>query len=190
MQIKGVFRRMTGLLVIAIQLGTGVDAGVQELYQLKFGGKSSSVNSSGDEKTTSISDRTLVRDWSQRAGIPYNKNLVLAFHRNVDSRGDAIEVVDKKTGETVTTVAPLFFPETAASTTSRGVAERHFAYVYNLYQSDYSRGTAVMNENTSVKNGVTNRFVMTGEMQWYVLPEGTNGLRINWGSLKVGKKLK
>lgn len=177
-----------GLLLTACAVALG--AGAQDKYQLRFNGRSSSVNSSGVESTKVITEKTLVRDWSRRAGVTNSNNLVLALHRNVDSRGDAIEVVDRKTGDTITTVAPLFFTESAVSSSGKGTVEKRFAYVYNLYHAEFSRGTAILNENTSIKNGKTNRFLVSADMQWYEVPEGTNGLRIDSGTFKTLKKLK
>ncbi len=178
----------TSLLLAAISLA--VSAGAQDLYQLKFSGRSSSVNSSGTEVTKVVTDKTLVQEWARRAGISNFNNLVLAFHRNVDSRGDAIEVVDRKTGQSVTTVAPLFFPESATATGPRGNTEKRFAYVYNLNHAEFSRGTAILDETTSIKKGRANKFLVRAEMQWYEVPEGTNALRINSGTFKTSKKLK
>ncbi len=181
-------RRLAGL---CLALSLGFSAAAQERYQLSFHGIERSVNANGNETRRAITTRTLIRDWSNRAGVSNYHNLVLAFHRNVDSRGDAIEVVNRKTGEMVTTVFPLFFPESATSSTARTVKQKRFAYVYNLYHSEFSRGTAILNERLSInRQGVTNRFIVSGEMLWYEIPEGAKPLRIDTGTFKIGRKLK
>jgi hypothetical protein len=188
-QIQNLSTRRLACLCLALSLG--FSAAAQERYQLSFHGLERSVNASGNETRRSITTRSLIRDWSNRAGVSNYHNLVLAFHRNVDSRGDAIEVVNRKTGEMVTTVFPLFFPESATSGTARTVSQKRFAYVYNLYHSEFSRGTAILNERTSInRQGVTNRFIVSGEMLWYEIPEGAQPLRIDTGTFKIGRKLK
>lgn len=176
---------------VCLAISLGFSASAQERYQLSFRGVERSVNADGKETRRTINTRTLIRDWSSRAGVSNYNNLILAFHRQVDSRGDAIEVVNRKTGETVTTVFPLFFHESATSSTARTATEKRFAYVYNLYHSEFSRGTAILNERSSInRRGVTNRFIVSAEMLWYEIPEGTKGLRIDRGTFKTGKKLK
>lgn len=163
----------------------------QNLHRLTFKGTLSTLDADGNEVTRPITDKTLIQEWAGRAGVSDLSNLTLAFHRNVDSRGDAIEIVDRKTGAHVTTVFPLFFPESASAQSSKGIVEKRFAYVYNLYQAEYSRGTALLNQQILInRKGQTNRFVSSGEMQWYQLPEGTNRLRICKGTFKVTKPIK
>lgn len=178
-----------GVLLTTLALGLGAQA--QNLYQLHFKGTSSTLDSSGKEVVTRITDKTLIHDWAAKVGASDFRNLILVLHRDVDSRGDTIEVVNKKTKEWVTTAFPLFFPESTSITTPKGTIEKRFAYVYNLNHSEFSRGTAIMDQQTVVnKKGQTNRFVVKAEMQWYEVPEGTNGFRINSGTFKAGKQLK
>jgi hypothetical protein len=61
--------------------------------------------------------------------------------------------------------------------------------VYDIYHSEFSRGTAVMREQTFVgQTGRTNRLVLDGIMQWYWLPSLTNGFRICRASIHVDGK--
>jgi hypothetical protein len=177
-------------LLAAVAIGVN-PAQAQDRYRLTFKGTASSVDASGNENVRSITDKALIQEWAGRAGTTDFKNLALAFHRDVDGRGDAIEIVNRKDGSFVTTVFPLYFPQSASVTTPKGTTQKRFAYVFNLHQAEFSRGTAVLNQQTIVnKKGQTNRFVTTGEMQWYQLPEGTNGLRICSGTFKVSKPIK
>jgi hypothetical protein len=176
------------LLLLTLLL-LGFDCGAQELYRLTFKGVSSSLDASGNSVDQKITDKTLIQQWASKAGVTNFQDLILAFHHNVDSRGDTIEVINKKDGTFIITVFPLFFPESATATTSKGTVERRFAYVYNLSQAEVSRGSVIMNEQTVIKNGQTNRFVVDGEMQWHQLPEGTNRFQINSGKFKASKRL-
>ncbi|HYG23110.1 MAG TPA: hypothetical protein VEH04_10030 [Verrucomicrobiae bacterium] len=180
------------LLGAMLALGPACFPGhAQTLHRLTFKGVCDTVDSSGKAVRRAINDRTLILEWAGRAGVTNYRNLVLAFHPNVDARGDSIEIVNARTGAHVTTVFPLFFPETAAVTTRNGTVERRFAYVYNLYQAEFSRGTAILTEQALVnKQGRTNRFIVSGQMQWYQLPEGSNNLRFCSGTFKVNKPIK
>jgi hypothetical protein len=163
----------------------------QSVYQLTFKGTTSMLDSSGEEKVTPLTDKMLVAEWAGKAGVSNLSNLVLAFHRNADSLGDAIEVVNRKTGDRVTTVFPLAFPETASASSPKGSTERRFAYMFNLYQSELTRGSAIYNQQMVVnKKGQTNRFVVSGEMQWHQLPEGPDGLKIRRGTFKASKRIR
>jgi len=163
----------------------------QSYYRLTFKGTISTVDSSGNEVVRKITDKNLIQEWAGRAGVTNFKNLTLALHRNVDSRGDAIEILNRKDGSHVATVFPLFFPESATAVSSKGVTEKRFAYLYNLHQSEFSRGTAILNQQLMInKKGQTNRFVSSGELQWYQLPEGAHSLRIGSGTFKVSKAIK
>ena len=178
-------------MCMLLALGFSFAALAQSHYRLTFKGTCSTMDSSGQSVSKSITDKSLVREWAGYVGVTNTKNLVLAFHPNVDWRGDAIEVVDARTGAHVNTVFPLFFPETATSVRPRLISEKRFAYVYNLRQSEFSRGTAVLSEQIMIdQRGRTNRFVASGQLQWYQLPEGTNALRFFSGTFTVGKKLK
>lgn len=185
------FRSQPLRLVLLLALSGWCTAEAQSLHRLTFKGTSRTVDSTGASITRRITDASLVREWAGRAGVTNFKHLVLAFQPDVDSRGDSIQVVNAKTGQFVTTAFPLFFPETAAAATPRQRKEKRFAYVFNLYQAEVSRGTAILTEQAFInKQGRTNRFVVSGEMQWYQLPEGTNALRFCSGTFKVNKPIK
>jgi hypothetical protein len=183
-------RRLTraGLLMLSLVSFCSSASG-QELYKVTFKGTTSSIDSTGNEFQKQITTKSLIQEWASKVGVSNYNDLELAFHRNVDSRGDAIEVVNKHDGSLVVAVFPLFFPESATASTPKSAAEKRFAYVYNLFQSEVSRGSAIMNERMTIKNGQTNHFIVDAAMQWYQLPEGTNRLRISTAKFKAGKKL-
>ena len=180
-----------GRAILLLLLTIGAAANGQTLYKLTFKGTSSTLDASGNAVDQRLDNKALIRQWAGHVGVSNFTGLQLVFHRHADSNdGDAIEVV-RKDGSLVVTAFPMTFPEPAVETSTKGSLERRFAYVYNLNHSEFSRGTVIMNEVTSInKQGKTNRFAVTGEMQWYEVPEGTNGLRICSGTFKAGKALK
>jgi hypothetical protein len=117
--------------------------------------------------------------------------LVLAYRLNADNAGgDTIDVIDKKDGTTVVTIFLMASPEAASTATAKGMTQKRFMYVYDIYQPGFSMGTAILNERTTLnKNGGTNRIVLDGETQWYWIPDNTtNALRIGTGKFNVSGK--
>lgn len=181
------FHSLSTVLAAALLAG-GFSAAGQDLYKLKFKGTRGSLDGAGNAQEERLDNKTLIREWAARAGVTDVSGLQLVFHRNADANGgDAIEVVDRD-GSVVVTAFPMTFPEPAKASAKKGIIESRFAYVYNLYHSEFSRGTVIMNRVTTLdKQGGLKRFAVKGEMQWYEVPEGTNGLRICAGTFKAGK---
>jgi hypothetical protein len=185
--------RINNLLGLTAALALSVSAGAETLYQIKFSGTANTTDASGNETQSSIDNKTLISDWATLAGVTNNeKGMILVFSHATDANGDSIQVRDKKSGDFLFTVFPLAFQESAIAQKSKGTTEKHFSYVYNLYQPGPAVGSAIMDETMVMdKKGGTNRFTASGELQWYDYPNrATPRLRINSGKFKVGSEIK
>ena len=160
-----------------------------QLYRIDIKGSCNSLDASGNQITQALNNKAIVREWAGRVGASNVNDLELAFEPNASFQGHSIDLVNKNDGTILISVFPLAFLESTA--TPSGKSARRFAYVYDLNHSDFSIGTALMSEQISTaRNGNTNRFVSSGDMQWYWLPTGTNAFRICTAKFQVtGKAL-
>lgn len=182
---------MRKLLIALIAVVPCFATQAQNFYKLTFKGSASGVTSAGQEFTQSLNNKTLISEWATRAGVSDQKNLILAYHANSDGHGgDTIEAINKKDGSSAVTIFLMASPESAGVETAKGVTEKKFLYVYNIYQPGFSMGTMVLNEKTSVdKHGQTNKLVIDGDIMWcWTSGQGTNSLRIGSGKFNVGGK--
>lgn len=181
------------LILLVVLLGWSVTARAQGLYRITFKGNCSGADTNGHVFSQAVNNKTLIREFASRAGVSNVHNLDLVFHLNASPDGDAIEVINRKTGELVVTVFPISFPEVATAETPFGITERRFAYVYNIYDPGFSRGTTIINEHSVLnKNGQITRTVLDGDMQWYQLaaPDKSHPFRICTGKFNVhGRRL-
>jgi hypothetical protein len=190
-QTKSFQTRKLLLLLAALSLSAVTQA--QNLYKVNFKGAVTGVDSAGTEFSQALNNKTLIQSWAARVGISNHNNLILAYRLNADrTGGDTIEVINKKDGTPAVVIFPMASPEAASATTAKGITQKRFVYVYDIYQPGVSMGTAILNERTSLnKNGSTNRVVLDGDLQWYWYPDNTtNALRIGTGRFNVtGKPL-
>jgi hypothetical protein len=162
-------------------------ARAQSFYKVVIKGSCSSVDANGNQITQPLNNAALVQEWAQRVGASNVNELELAFQPNADFQGHAINLINKNNGTILIAVFPLAFLESTA--TPDGKSAQRFAYVYDLNHSDFSIGTALMSERISIAHsGTTNRFVSSGDMQWYWLPTQTNAFRICSAKFRVSGK--
>jgi hypothetical protein len=182
--------RGLAMLALAMSLGLPITGNAQT-YKISFTGTCSGTNGDGAVFKQQVNNKTLIRDWAGRAGATNFNNLRLVFHLNANGEGgDSIEVVNKKTGEYVVSVFPLMFPQSATQTTDKGVKEKRFALVYNIFDPGNVRGTYIVSQQMSFKNGNTNNFNLDGQILWYQSPgpDNTNWFRICNGKFNASGK--
>jgi hypothetical protein len=165
-------------------------AQAQSRYKLHLKGSCSGTDAAGNEYTMPVNNKTVINEFAKRAGVTNFKNLELVYHLDAGENGDAIEVINKKTGELVVTVFPLAFPRTVTGATAKGAIEQRFAYLYNIYQPGVARGSVVVTERASTnKKGQVSR-ALDGEIQWHQLPDPDRErlFRISTGRFHVSGK--
>jgi hypothetical protein len=175
-------RILIGVGTALLLLGFHADA--QELLQLKLQVKALSTNEAGRLVKQNINNETLLRDFADSNGITNLNSLALVYHVAGDERGDVIEIVDTTTGNLLSQVFGLLFPVDLP--TGDGSQLSRFVYLYNDQQS-VSMGSGMLRERIALtKQGNTNRTI-NGELQFYLLPDATNGLRMCTGTINASK---
>jgi hypothetical protein len=162
-----------------------MNANAQEVLQLKVNVKCQSTNDIGEPVKQKISNQTLLQGYADQHGLTNLNSIALVYAVNADERGDVIQVVDAYTGAVLSQLYGVFFPLDLPTATDGSQFSR-FAYLYNSQQS-YEMGSALLSERIKTdKHGNTNRTV-NGDIQFYLTPEGTNGLRLCSGTISAGK---
>src|SRR6185436_5709924 len=141
MQIQRTRIRTMAMLLLLLPV---FSINAQNLYRVNFSGTCSMLDASGKEVVLKVNNKSLISEFGARAGVSNFHNLDLVFHQNIGD-GDAIEVINKKTGALIVTVFPIAFPESVEATNSKSITEKRFAYVYNIYEPGFSRGSAIIN---------------------------------------------
>jgi hypothetical protein len=166
--------------------------GNAQVFKMSFKGTCNGTNADGSVFKQDVNNKTLIRDWAGRVpGVTNFNKLELVYHQDADGQGnDAIEVVNKKTGAFVVSVFPLMFPQTVSQSTAKKETEQRFFYVFNVFDPGSSRGTTIVSEQTSFKNGNLKNFNLDGEMFWYQSPgpDNTNLFKICNGKFNASGK--
>jgi hypothetical protein len=172
-----------GLLTSALLCSIAANA--QEVLQLKFTAKCQSTNDAGRLIKENVNNKTILQAYADQNGITNLNSLALVYAVNGDERGDVIQVVDAYTGAALSHIYGLFFA-VDLPTVEDGSRFSRFAYMFNTQQS-YEMGSALLSERIKIdKQGNTNRTV-NGNIQFYLTPDGTNGLRLCSGTISAGK---
>ena len=171
-------------LISAALLGL-LSANAQEVLQLRFNAKCQGTNETGKLLKQKVTNDTILQDYANQNGITNLSSIALVYAVDGDERGDLIEIVDAYTGAVLTQLYGFFFPMDLP-TSSDGSKFSRFAYMFNSQQS-YEMGSALLDERIKFdRNGNTNRMI-TGNIQFYLTPDATNGLRLCSGTITAGK---
>lgn len=150
-----------------------------KFYQMVISGTSWTTNSQGVIVPTAVNNRTILQELGQRGGVTDTSSWILAYHIHGNDLGDTIEVIDTKTGGSLTTVFGLYFGEDASLGRMGLLSGSHrqmkrVEYVYTD-QSSHSLGSALLtNYNWFDSNGNLIKTAVLGQMQWIVTQDGTH----------------
>jgi hypothetical protein len=170
---------IAGLLLFA------VCGNAQDLLSVTFHATCFTTNDAGDALTKIIDNRSILKQVADDNSITNKKDLVLVYHVAGDMNGDTIEAIDRSTGALVQQKYRLLFPMVIPS--ADGVNGSQFTGVFPDQQPD-SVGTAVISQHTTFdRNGNMRKSVYQGSINYYVLPNGTNGLIFCTGTFTTGK---
>jgi hypothetical protein len=144
----------------------------QAYWVLKYTGTATGTNGAGKIVTSPMTDKTLVQNCAQHAGLKDTSGLALVLHVNGSSVGDTLEVVNTSDPNLFhCQVSQLAFPE--SYTNSSGTVIKTFSYVYNndsdIFSdpSSHSRGSAVITRTIGSGQGGT-RTTLTGKLQFWL----------------------
>ncbi len=168
-------------LLAAIALNSQAQS-PQETLQLKMKISTVTTNENGGFVKATLTDKSISKDCISELGLTNKPPLVLAYTVGGDLNGDIIEVVNSATGERLCQKLRLLFPLTLSN--GSGTEVQQLVYVFSDQQSE-NVGCGLVTRRT-LKN---NRTAITGTLNFYVLPEGTNGLMICKATFNTTKPL-
>jgi len=158
-------------IVLTVLVGLALlpmSSDAQSYWVLKYTGVATSTNGIGKIETRPMTDRTLVQNCAQHAGVTDTSALALVLHINGSSAGDTLEVVNTTDPNLFRCeVFELAFP--VSYTNDAGGLIKTFAYVYNSSSdifgdpSSHSRGSAVITLTSTGK-----RTVINGKLQFWL----------------------
>ena len=179
--------RLCLLSALAICSSTTVFA--QYEYYFTFRGVCSQVSSSGNISTTSISDKTLLKDIAQAGGITDLRSVALVYHIGGNGLGDTVDVVNSANGQALDTVFGFYFGEAfgrQAVTNANGNVVRRLDYIYTK-QNDHSLGSALVTKSTVTDKKGTNHVVIQGQIQYVVESTASQPAKICSGTFTATK---
>lgn len=170
----------------ALILASPLTSVAQFKFQFVFTGTASTTDASGKIVSRSLSNTNLLSDFAALKGIKHTSWLDLAYHVGGNDLGDTIEVINRTNGATVGTLFGLYFGEDfgrPALLSKSGRQMKRIEYVYTD-QNGHSLGSALLTDYYFFdSNGNTNNTVITGQMQYLVLPNALhNNTQVCTGS--------
>jgi hypothetical protein len=177
-------------LVAALALAAS-SALAQSQYLFTFHGTCWTTNAAGQWISHPSNNKTLIQDYALTKGLTSTKSLILVYHLNSEDRGDTVDLVDTSTGQIVDALFAFFFAtafDRADLVSADGQQQKRIDYVYG-HQIDHSVGSALTDLRfTRGANGKTNRALITGQMDFLVLPDAKHPtLQICNGNFTTGK---
>ena len=165
----------------------------QSELSLTFRGTCLQTNAAGKIVTSRISNQTLLSEAAQAGGRTDTKGLALVYHIQGSSFGDTIDVVATTNGAVLRTVFGLYFGDDQglgryALTNGPGTEVHRIDYIYTD-QSSHSLGASLTVKKYLTTPGGAVRTSISGQMEWLVTPDGTNGTKVCSGTFVTGKVL-
>lgn len=157
-------------------LAFGVNAHAQKL-QMTLSGTCATLDGQGHIVSTAINNQTLLQAAATAGGLRDTSTLGLAYHINGNSLGDTIEVINRTTGATLTTLYGLYFGESFGRQALLSSSHRQMRRVEYIYtdQNSHSLGSALLTDYFFLDNsGNTNATYVLGQMQWVVTTDSTH----------------
>ena len=138
------------------------------------------TNNSGKIVTQRINNDALIQTYASENNATNSlKSLALAYIVNGDPQGDAIEVVNRADGTPLWPVFALFFPVDLPS--GDGSRLERYTQLFNNQKAE-SIGSARISYQF-----VSGRTNIHGQLHFYLLPQGANGLRMCEGTFVATK---
>jgi hypothetical protein len=165
------------LTVICSTLTLGaIEATAQNKLQVAITGSCSTLDAQGHIVSTPINNQTLLQAAAAAGGMNVS-GLGLAYHINGNALGDTIDVINRNTGATLTTLYGLYFGESFGRQALLSASHQQMKRIEYIYttQNDHSLGSALLTDYFILdSNGHTNITYVLGQMQWLVTTDNTH----------------
>jgi hypothetical protein len=169
------------------------DAGAQTEFKFTFRGLSYQTNGSGNIVVTPLTEQSLLEEVARDAGITSVSNLTLAYRLRGSEFGDTVDVINRSNGASLDWVFGFYFGEDTALgrmalTNATRTEQRRVDYIYTK-QNSHSMGAAFVTKRFLTDTNGNVHTTIEGPMQWIVLPQGTNTMKVRTGNFTVGPPL-
>ncbi|HET7624361.1 MAG TPA: PepSY domain-containing protein [Verrucomicrobiae bacterium] len=144
-----------------------------EMLNLRIRGSCQTTNENGNLIKQPLSNRTILREWADKNGVTNRHSLALVYHVKGDERGDVIEIVDAHTGEILQPWLGIFFPVELSNPDDTKTVR--LSELFNSQQST-EMGFATLKDRPTNKKHADH--IISGDLNFYLTPDKTNGLRI------------
>jgi|SRR6185369_7469610 len=171
-----VMNRQFLTVVSAMLLVSGLNASAQSKLQLLFSGTCYTTDAQGRIVAQPINNQTLLKKAADAGGLKDTSGLGLAYHINGNELGDTIEVINRTTGATLSTVFGLYFGESFGRQALMSASRRQMKRIEYIYtdQNDHSLGSVFLTDYYFLdNNGNTNATYVLGQMQYLILSGGS-----------------
>jgi hypothetical protein len=164
---------MLGALVLA----SVTNGNAQGQLQILISGTCYTTDAQGHIVPQAINNQTLLQQAANAGGLKDTSGLALSYHLNGNSLGDTIEVINRTTGVTLTTLFGLYFGESFGREALLSASHRQMKRIEYIYtdQNSHSLGSVFLTDyyffDTS---GNTNATYVLGQMQYLILPDSTH----------------
>jgi hypothetical protein len=159
----------------ALALGA-IQATAQNQLQLAITGSCSTLDAQGHIVSTPISNQTLLQAAAVAGGISVS-GLGLAYHIGGNALGDTIDVINRNTGATLTTLYGLYFGESFGRQALMSASHQQMKRIEYIYttQNSHSLGSVLLTDYFILdSSGHTNTTYVLGQMQWLVTTDNTH----------------
>lgn len=181
--------RFALLCVLVIGLVSSAEA--QSKLQWFFKGTAYQTNAEGKTVAVPITEKTLMKDIAQAAGITEYSTWRWAYHIRGSGFGDTASIIDAN-GNVLDEVFGYFFGEAfgrVAVTNAEQTVERRLDYIYTK-QNTHSLGSAFITKRYITPTIGPKRVIIEGEMQWVVQPNAAApGGKVCVGRFTTGRTL-
>src|SRR5262245_33240871 len=170
-------------------ISQSISATAQGMFTFIFSGTCCQINASGNIVKTTISQRTLLNDAAQAAGVDPS-GLMLVYHIHGTDFGDTLDLINASTGAVLVNVFGFYFGEDfgrQAITNSAGTIVKRLDYLYTQ-QNDHSLGAALVTKTIQPKISGTQTQI-SGTMNWVVESTASSPTKICNGTFFIGPEL-
>lgn len=160
------------------------------MYPITLKGTVYGVNDSGQIRGSAVTQSILLQNIADNAGISTD-NLALVYHVGGNVMGDTIDVIDRNDGRVLDSIYGFWFGTSFARRalySADGANQRRLDYVYTD-QAGVALGSAIIDKKQLKVRGGTMRLLVTGSMQWIVMPDSGGPAQICTARFSTGPKL-
>lgn len=164
-------------MVSVVLMGWATSGIAQDKLQIVISGTCYTTDGQGRIVPQAINNQTLLQKAAQAGGLTDTSGLALAYHLNGNSLGDTIEVINRTTGATLSTLFGLYFGESFGRESLLSASHRQMKRIEYIYtdQNSHSLGSVFLTDYFFLDtSGHTNATYVLGQMQYLLLTDSTH----------------